>query len=116
MYSERLKPNNIKEHLKSHEKNIHELCESRLKLTEVNRTEPWEMEDLEMAVKDLGNNKSREALGHINELYKSGVAGTDLKLATLKLINLIKKSQSTQKPYKIVTLRQFINTRAPTRI
>ena len=47
------------------------------------------MEDLEIAVKDLGNNKSRDALGQINE---EEVAGTDIKLATLKMMNLIKDS------------------------
>ena len=51
------------------------------------------MEDFDIAVKDLGNNKSRDAIGHINELYKNGVAGTDLKLATLKVMNLLKESQ-----------------------
>ena len=65
----------------------------RLEITRKNRTEPWTMEDLEMAVKDLGNNKSRDALGQINELYKKEVAGTDLKVATLKLMNIIKETQ-----------------------
>ena len=50
-----------------------------------------------MAVKDLGNNKSRDALGQINELYKKEVAGTDLKVATLKLMNIIKETQKGDK-------------------
>ena len=41
----------------------------------------------------MGNNKSRDALDLANELFKEGVAGNDLKLATLKLMNLIKHKQ-----------------------
>ena len=51
------------------------------------------MEELEEAIKDLGNNKSRDALQYANELFKEGVAGTDLKLALLKFMNLIKDKQ-----------------------
>ena len=50
-------------------------------------------EDINQAVKDLGNNKSRDAQGLANELFKDDVAGTDLKLAILKLMNLIKERQ-----------------------
>ena len=100
VYSERLNPNNIKPSLKTHEKNINKLCESRLKLTRNNKSEPWIMEDLDIALKDLGDNKSIDALGHINELYKRGVAGTDLKLATLILMNLIKDHQKYPDAFK----------------
>ena len=100
VYSERLNPNNIKPSLKTHEKNINKLCESRLKLTRNNKSEPWIMEDLDRALKDLGDNKSIDALGHIIELYKRGVAGTDLKLATLKLMNLIKDHQKYPDAFK----------------
>ena len=48
------------------------------------------MEDLEQATSDLDNGKSRDALNHANELFKKEVADTDLKLALLKLKNLIK--------------------------
>ena len=55
------------------------------------------MEELDEAVKDLDNDESRDTLGHINELYRKGVAGTDLKLATLKLMNLLKENQKYPK-------------------
>ena len=93
VYSERLKPNKINEQLKSYEEAVNNLCESRLKLTKVQKTEPWTTEDINQAVKDLGNNKSRDAQGLANELFKDDVAGTDLKLAILKLMNLIKERQ-----------------------
>ena len=62
-----------------------------------NKTKPWTMEELDEAVKDLDKDESRDTLGHINELYRKGVAGTDLKLATLKLINLLKENQKYPK-------------------
>ena len=78
----------MKEHLKDYEQTANRLCESRLKLSKLNVTEPWSMEDLEQATSDLENGKSRDALNCANELFKKEVAGTDLKLAMLKLMNL----------------------------
>ena len=93
VYTERLGANKIKEHLKSCEQSVNKLCETRLKLTKMISTEPWIMEDLDTAVADLDNGKSRDALDHSNEIFKKGVAGSDLKLAVLKLMNLIKDRQ-----------------------
>ena len=92
-YQERLEANKIAEHLRSYEDTNNKLCEARLKMTKLNKTDPWSMEDMEIAIKDLGKNKSRDALNWANELFKEGVAGSDLKLATLKLMNLIKQRQ-----------------------
>ena len=92
-YTERLEPNEINKHLKSYEEAVNKLCEARLKLTAINKTEPWNMDDIKEAVKHLDNDKSRDAHGWANELFKDGVAGTDLKLAVLKLMNLIKETQ-----------------------
>ena len=50
------------------------------------------MDDLDQAVKDLDRDKARDALGHANELFKDEVAGTDLKLATLRFMNHMKKN------------------------
>ena len=86
VYTERLGENKIEEHLKSYEQSVNKLCETRLKLTKMISTEPWIMEDLDTAVADLDNGKSRDALDHSNGIFKKGVAGSDLKLAVLKLI------------------------------
>ena len=83
VYSERLQPNAIKEHLKSLEENTNNLCDLRLNLLKSIESDQWAPDDLKQAVKDLDRDKSRDALGHANELFKEEVAGTDLKLATL---------------------------------
>ena len=50
------------------------------------------MDDLELAIRDLDRRKARDSASYANELLKEEVAGSDLKLATLKLMNLIRSS------------------------
>ena len=57
----------------------------------------WTKDDLKDALKQLGNAKSRDPEGHINELFKESVAGSDLFEAVLKLMNLIKSKQQYPK-------------------
>ena len=90
-YTERLKGNKMKEHLKQKEDEINDLCEQRLKLTKLSKSSPWTMTDLEEAFKDLDRDKARDALGQANELFKEDTAGSDFKLAILKLMNMIKE-------------------------
>ena len=55
-------------------------------------TKEWTMVDLEMALKSFKNNKARDEHEHVYELFKYG--GKDLKISLLKLLNLVKKSQT----------------------
>ena len=65
----------------------------RIKLAQKNKTPPWTLKELEVVLKYLKNNKSRDPLGLCNELFKENAAGDDLKLAVLKLVNRIKSEQ-----------------------
>ena len=96
-YTERLKSNTIEDNLKEHELDTNKLCEARMKLVKLNKTEPWDMDDLSKAIKKLGKDKSRDAQGHANEIFKEEVAGSDLLKAVLKPMNLIKKRQTYPK-------------------
>ena len=69
------------------------LCEERVKLAKNTKTNPWKLEELEEVLKHLKRNKSRDPNGYANELFKTEVAGDDLKLALLKLMNRIKEEQ-----------------------
>ena len=80
-------------HLKQLEKDTSTLCEIRVRTSQSNKTQEWTMEDLQEVLKQLGNDKSRDPEGHINEIFIDSVAGTDLVEATLKSMNLIKKKQ-----------------------
>ena len=52
------------------------------------------MSELNTVLKQLKSNKSRDPLGFANELFKPQNAGEDLKVATLKLMNQIKTTQT----------------------
>ena len=71
-----------------------ELWESRLRELSAKKSDPWTIEELKETLKSLKNNKSRDPLGMINELFKENCAGPDLILALLKLMNEIKHRQS----------------------
>ena len=68
-----------------------------MKLASHNKTEDWSMNDLEIVLKGLKTNKSRDALGYLNELFKPDTIGSDLKLALLKLMNSIEQKQEYPK-------------------
>ena len=65
----------------------------RLEAAKKNKTAPWTIKHLEVVLKYLKKNKSRDPLGFSNEIFKTDVAGDDLKLAILKLVNKIKNDQ-----------------------
>ena len=48
------------------------------------------MKDLEAAMKELKKDKSRDPNGWLNELFKEGVSGNNLKICMLNLFNRIK--------------------------
>ena len=66
------------------------LFAKRLKLVEEWKSEFWNMNDLELALKALKDNKSRDPNGWINE-FKDGVPGHNLKLSLLHIFNKIKE-------------------------
>ena len=69
------------------------LCKLRLDLARRNKTPPWTLEELDVVLKYLKKDKSRDPLGLANELFQPNVAGHDLKIATLKLLNRIREEQ-----------------------
>ena len=52
---------------------------------------PWQKSDLNHAIKSLKNNKTLDPNGMINEIFKSGCAGSNLQDALELLFNRIKK-------------------------
>ena len=66
----------------------------RLTLCSYRKSEEWTINDLEIVLSSLKNNKARDPNGWINEIFKSDVAGNDLKLSMLHLFNQIKSESS----------------------
>ena len=90
-YVNRLRNRPIKPDLEEMMKLKTELFELRLQLSKKEKSQPWTMEDLNRALKSLKKDKARDPNGLINELFKEGVAGTDLKLSLLDFFNRMKQ-------------------------
>ena len=90
-YINRLRNRPIKSGFEEIKKMKTELFELRLELAKNNKSQPWTMGDLEKALKGLKSDKARDPNGLVNELFKEGIAGRDLKLSLLKFLNRIKE-------------------------
>ena len=89
-YESVLKNREIEPGLESMRKEKEELCKKRIELAKFNKSEPWKMDELEVVLKYLKKEKSKDPDGNINELFNSNVAGKDMKVALLTLMNKIK--------------------------
>ena len=90
-YVKRLSPNPVKEDLKDIFELKDMLFDLRIEESKLNVTPDWTMDELEIVLKGLKNNKARDAHGHVYELFKHG--GQALKSFLLQMFNLIKKQQ-----------------------
>ena len=62
----------------------------RIEHARKNKSEEFTMAELEKVLKNLKNDKSKDFNGYINELFKEGVAGKDLKQSLLMMFNQMK--------------------------
>ena len=67
-----------------------ELFDCRLEISKYKKSKPWLLKDLDKVINALKNDKARDPNGWVNELFKAGVAGQNLKLSMLNLFNKIK--------------------------
>lgn len=85
----------------------------RLKICAQEKTEPWSMKDVEIALKGLKNGTSRDPHGYANELFKPNVAGHDLKLAIVKIVNNIKDQQKIPKSMQLCNTTTIYKNKGP---
>ena len=64
-----------------------------MKYAQSNKSPPWNMGDLERALKDLKRNKCRDYEGFINEIFMIDVIGDNLKQSLLVMCNKLKIEQ-----------------------
>ena len=69
------------------------MFDRRIKLSEARKNLPWCMKDLDEALSDLKNNKSRDCDGFINEIFKNDIIGSNLKDSLLEMFNLLREKQ-----------------------
>ena len=77
------------------------LCLDRLKLARQTKSPEWSIEDVTCVLIELKTGKSKDPYEIPNELFKPIVAGDDLILAVVKLINRIKSELTFPAPMKI---------------
>ena len=69
-----------------------ELWNRRLEWLQSEASCDWSNEDLDRVLKKMKNNKSRDPHGLINEIFKPGVIGSNLRAGILQLANGIKQN------------------------
>ena len=92
-YKERLRNRPRRPDLSSLDERRNEIFERKIKIAEAKESREWKMEDLDQALKDLKNNKSRDHDGLLNEIFKHAVIGDDLKLSMFMMYKKLKKEK-----------------------
>ena len=103
-YGERLKTLEIKNELKMHKMQREKLCDDRLENAQRMKTPDWTVAELDVVLKQLKSNKSRDPIGLTNELFKTTNIGSDLKKAVLALMNQIKTQQRVPQNFKLCNI------------
>ena len=88
VYTERLSHRKMQEEYSDLKQNKEYLFELRLKLSKTRKSDDWTMADLNKVMKNLKTKKAADPVGLVSELFKPGVAGSDLSQSTLMLCNM----------------------------
>ena len=97
VYTERLQNAPMKDHLKHIKEAKEKLCDKVLQVAKKNKTPPWKLKDLDIVLRNLKKQKSRDPHGLANDIFRPDVAGDDLKQAILRMMNGIKEEQTFPK-------------------
>ena len=92
-YKDRLRSRPVRPGLENMKKRKRLIFKMKMKLAERKSSPDWTMADLERALKNLKNGKSRDFEGYINEIFKMDVIGSDLKKSLLLMLNKLKKKK-----------------------
>ena len=103
-YSERLRNREMKPELKELYFLKSKLWELRLEKLKTSKSKLWTLADLEKVLRKLKTNKSRDPHGLINDIFRPGVIGEDLKLAMLDLFNSIKAELKIPKMFQYANI------------
>ena len=103
-YKYRLRNREIKPELKELQKLKEDLFRERIKQSKQNKTPDWTMSDLNIVLNHLKKDASRDPHGFANEIFTPEVAGKDLKIALLILMNQIKDQQQIPDSMKLCNI------------
>ena len=91
-YRERLRSRPVKNEMKDIMIMKQKILNSKMKLASCNKTPDWTIKDLNIALRNLKNNKSRDFEGLSNEIFKNNIIGSDLKSSLLIMFNNLKRN------------------------
>ena len=92
-YINRLRNRPIKSDFEELKEMKTQLFNLRLKLSETRKSRPWEMKDLLKVLGSLKKDKARDPNGWLNDIFKEGVAGNDLRKSMLILFNKMRSEK-----------------------
>ena len=92
-YKDRLRQRPIRQDLLAMRNRRKKIFQLKMTFSSKRRTPDWNMLQLEGALKDLKNNKSRDFEGYVNEIFKADVIGDDLKMSLLVMFNKLKRKK-----------------------
>ena len=92
-YSQRLRTRPVRPDLGPLRIRKNKIFSLKMKLSQRKISPDFTMKNLENALSKLKNDKSRDSLGYINEIFKPETIGIDLKTSLLDMFNLIKKKK-----------------------
>ena len=92
-YKERLRSRPVRPDLIGMQSIRKRIFEIKMILSKRKASKKWKMSDLELALAQLKNNKSRDNDGFINEIFKRNVIGDNLKISLLLMFNKLKKKK-----------------------
>ena len=91
-YKERLRKRPMKIEMKSIMIEKQKIFNMKINLAINNKSPDWSLKELEQALDNLKNNKSRDCEGFSNEIFKQSVIGTNLKMSLLVMFNKMKEN------------------------
>ena len=92
-YKERLRTRPMRPDMISLKTRRKQTFQLKIKIAGRNQSKIWTTSDLDLALSQLKNNKSRDNDGFVNEIFKKNVIGEDLKKSLLVLCNQLKKKK-----------------------
>ena len=96
-YKDRLRSRPVRPDLVSLKKRRRKIFRMKMKLAQKRTSPDWTMADLDIALSNLKNNKSRDHEGYSNEIFKHAIIGQDLKKSLLLMMNQLKRKKLIHK-------------------
>ena len=103
-YKNRLRSRPLRPDLNDITKNKKKIFKMKMALANFRTSDPWKMEDLNKALNNLKTKKARDSEGFLNEIFKLGVIGDDLKTSLLVLFNKLKSERLIPRIFNVTNI------------